>query len=152
MGAWGVKALDSDEGLDVVDFLMTHIPESHEFELSKLIVMLKEEGFFGETFEDIDSFYDNSAMALAELYLMFFDTNMLNYDYQEYGESLRSVKSFTADKDALCFLLRYLSDIRDNVPDSDGSRETVEMWQDSDSWDDWKTHLGHLIERIENLI
>ncbi len=45
MGAWGYKALESDEGLDVVDFLEEHIPENLEFRLSEIIADMKADGF-----------------------------------------------------------------------------------------------------------
>lgn len=75
MGAWGIRALQSDEGLDVLDFLeKSCLPGHTALKLEELIAAMKDEGFFGETFEEIDFFYDHSALALAELYLEWPDT------------------------------------------------------------------------------
>ncbi|WP_156304633.1 DUF4259 domain-containing protein [Lysinibacillus sp. FJAT-14745] len=49
MGAWGYKPLESDEGLDVVDFLEDYIHsnlESNHLELSEVINAMKRDGFF----------------------------------------------------------------------------------------------------------
>lgn len=51
--------------------------------LGEMIHILKEKGFFGETFEDIDFFYDNSAVALGKLYLGWMDTQKLHYDNEK---------------------------------------------------------------------
>ena len=153
MGAWGYKALESDEGLDVVDFLRDRIPENLEFDLAGIIDAMKSGGFFGASFDDIDFFYDHSAMALAELYLMFLDTGTLDYenDEEDEGPALSDIKVFRADPDSLLFLLRYLQDIRNEVPDEDDEREIVELWRDSKSWKEWKANLDNLAARIDAL-
>lgn len=148
MGAWGYKALESDEGLDVVDFLQGYVQnhlDSNHLKLSEIVTTMKNSGFFGETFDDIDFFYDTSAMALAELYLMYLDTGRF---YDAESEFIK-VRSFTADEESLKFILRYLTDIRDEVPDADNIREIVELWRDSESWSEWKSNLEFLISRIE---
>ena len=51
MGAWGYKPLESDEGLDVVDFLEDYIQnnaESNHIELSEVINAMKREVFLKE--------------------------------------------------------------------------------------------------------
>ncbi|MNI61711.1 hypothetical protein D3C73_1169960 [compost metagenome] len=149
MGAWGIKGLESDEGLDVVDFLRDRIPDHLSLELSELITVMKEEGLLGSTFEEIDFYYDNTALALAELYLMFQETGKLDYDHEDEKKSLRTIRSFTADEASLRLILRYLTDIRDEVPDEDGEREIVELWRDSPNWEAWKVHLEQLMMKIE---
>lgn len=147
MGAWGYKALESDEGLDVVGFLQDLINqhnESKQLLLRDSIQAMKNQGFFGETFEDIDFFYDMSAMALAEFYIHYLNTG------QFYGNDSNDANIYmTADKSSLTFILRYLKDIRDDVPDQHGSRELVELWSKSKSWPEWQANL---IERMEQEI
>lgn len=150
MGAWGYKALESDEGLDIVGFLQDLINqhnESKQLLLRNSIQAMKNQGFFGETFEDIDFFYDMSAMALAEFYIHYLDTG------QFYGNDSNDANiHMTADKSSLTFILRYLKDIRDDVPDQNGSRELVELWSESQSWLEWQANLANLIERMEQEI
>jgi hypothetical protein len=150
MGAWGFKALESDEGLDVVDFLKDHLEKSGpDWTLAEVTAAIRAQGFLGESFEDIDSFYDNSAMALAELYFEFRDNGKLHYKDDDGGLAFGKLRSFTADAESLKFLLRCLTDIRDEVPDADGERELVELWRDSDDYEAWKANLSGLIERLE---
>lgn len=150
MGAWGYKALESDEGLDVLGFLQDLINqhnESKQLLLRDSIQAMKNQGFFGETFEDIDFFYDMSAMALAEFYIHYLDTGQF-YGNDSNGANIH----MTADKSSLTFILRYLKDIRDDVPDQNGSRELVELWSESQSWPEWQANLANLIERMEQEI
>lgn len=148
MGAWGIRALQSDEGLDVLDFLeKSCLPGHTALKLEELIAAMKDEGFFGETFEEIDFFYDHSALALAELYLEWPDTETFPD-----GELWSNIQKFTASGEALRFLLRYLRGILDEVPDEDGEREIVELWKDSPSRDEWSSHLDTLIQKLEKQI
>ena len=148
MGAWGIRALQSDEGLDVLDFLeKSCLPGHTALKLEEIITAMKDDGFFGETFEEIDFFYDHSALALAELYLEWPDTETFPD-----GELWSNIQKFTASGEALRFLLRYLRGIRDEVPDEDGEREIVELWKDSPSRDEWSTHLDTLIQKLERQI
>ena len=116
MGAWGYKALESDEGLDVVGFLQDYIKNqinSNYLSLADIVKAMKNDGFFGDTFKDIDFFYDVSAMALAEIYITYLDTGKFLSDESKCG----NVQSLTADEGALTFIIRYLTDIRDEVPE-----------------------------------
>lgn len=151
MGAWGIKALESDEGLDVIDFLTeNYLPEHTTLKMEEIISALKGEGFFGETFEEIDFFYDHTALTLAELYVEWLDTGKLDYDDKDEETVIWSkVSDFTVSRNALDFLLRYLYDIRNEVPDEDDEREIVELWKDSNSWEEWSNHLDILIQRLE---
>ena len=55
MGSWGVKALESDNGLDLIFLLRTeYLPNHKKLTLGGLIDFLKEEGFLGETVSEID--------------------------------------------------------------------------------------------------
>ena len=170
VGTWGYRALESDAGLDLIDELKDYAKNRTEFKLNEVIRDLGQDGqgFFGKTFDDIDQFYDNSAIALTELYFMFldsgafkgqFDDFLFDYtllpDIYDVDYKMHNIKSFTADKDSLKFLLRYLTDIRDEVPDDDGEREYVELRRTSPHigyFESWQKHLHHLIFRLEEEI
>lgn len=150
MGAWGVKALEHDEGLDVLDILANeYVSEHPAMELGEVIELMKEEGMLGADFSDIDFLYDNTAMALAELYFQWKDEGKL--DYGDEGSAWTQVTDFTASKEALAFLLRQLTDIKNEVPDEDGIRESVELWKNENSGEiapEWAKHLDWLIGRL----
>jgi hypothetical protein len=145
MGSWGIKALESDNGLDVIDCLEEFISGNNEFKLPEIINFLKSNGLLGEDFTEIDFLYDNTAMAVAELYLMFKDTGKLDYTNDDETRSLeKNIKSFPADKESLEYILQYLMDIKNEVPDADGEREIVELYNE----EIWQNHLDELIKRI----
>ena len=157
MGAWSYKALDSDNGLDVIDFIKEYVSskyptlESIELNLWDLIVAMKEDGLLGESFEDVDFLFDNSAIALAELYFMFMDHGVIDYKSDDDNLNLKNrIKSLTVNSDALEFMLHCLTDIKEGKPDMDGEeREILEIWEDSP---EWKEHLNSLIVRLHNEI
>ncbi len=146
MGAWGVKALESDEGLDSLSLIKEFSESKEMLTLTEVIHFFREEGMLGESRTDIDFLYDNSAMVIAELFVSFHTE--AGWDYDEDG-SLSKIKTFAADQTSLRSLLDLLSDIRNEVPDEDDSRELVELWKDSPSYDEWSQHLDMLIIQLE---
>jgi len=152
MGAWGIKALERDEGLDVLDILKNeYVPEHPVMDLGEMIELMKEEVMLGSDFSQIDFLFDNTAMALAELYFQWKDNGKLDYDHEE--AIWDKVTGFTASKEALAFLLRQLTDIKNEVPDEDGIREIVNLWKNEDSGEiapAWLEHLNQLIDRLDS--
>ncbi|RZJ55069.1 MAG: DUF4259 domain-containing protein [Flavobacterium sp.] len=154
MGAWGHKALESDNGLDVIDCIKDYVSSKYpntnpiDLTLSEVVNTLQESGLLSGTFDEIDFLYDNSAMALTELYLMFKRTGQIDYEDEEdeIKDLKKRVKSFTGDQKSFSFLLKCLMDIKNEVPDEDGIRETVELWKDTDSYKEWLNHLDSLID------
>ena len=150
MGAWGIKALESDEGLDMIGILTDEYLSKHSvLNLDEILELMKQEGMLGEDLSDIDFLYDNTAMALAELYFQWKDDGKLNYDTD--NSIWCKVTDFTASKKALAFLLRQLTDIKNEVPDEDGIREIVDLCKNEDSGEiapAWLEHLNQLIERL----
>ena len=152
MGAWGIKALERDEGLDVLDILKNeYVPEHPVMDLGEMIELMKEEVMLGSDFSQIDFLFDNTAMALAELYFQWKDNSKLDYDHEE--AIWDKVTGFTASKEALAFLLRQLTDIKNEVPDEDGIREIMDLWKNEDSGEiapAWLEHLNQLIDRLDS--
>ena len=152
MGAWGIKALERDEGLDVLDILKNeYVPEHPVMDLGEMIELMKEEVMLGSDFSQIDFLFDNTTMALAELYFQWKDNGKLDYDHEE--AIWDKVTGFTASKEALAFLLRQLTDIKNEVPDEDGIREIMDLWKNEDSGEiapAWLEHLNQLIDRLDS--
>ena len=155
MGAWGIKALESDEGLDVVDVLREYLEEfedKKEITLKEIINLMIEEGMLGETFEEIEFLYDNTAMAVSELYFDFKETGKLDYDYEEDETTFSKLEKFSSDKKSLKYLIDYLTNIYNKIPDEDGEREIVDLWYDNGqnpNYEEWYKHLGSLIEKLK---
>ena len=155
MGAWGIKALESDEGLDVVDVLREYLEEFKNkkvITLKEIIDLMIEEGMLGETFEDIDFLYDNTAIAISELYFDFKENGKLDYDYDDEETTFSKLEKFSSDKKSLKYLIDYLTNIYNKVPDEDGEREIVELWYENGqnpNYDEWYNHLKALIEKLK---
>lgn len=155
MGAWGIKALESDEGLDVVDVLREYLEEFKNkkvITLKEIIDLMIEEGMLGETFEDIDFLYDNTAIAISELYFDFKENGKLDYDYDDEETTFSKLEKFSSDKKSLKYLIDYLSNIYNKIPDEDGEREIVELWYENGqnpNYDEWYNHLKALIEKLK---
>ena len=90
-------------------------------DLGEMIKLMKEEVMLGSDFSQFDFLFDNTAMALAELYFQWKGNGKLDYHHEE--AIWDKVTGFTASKEALAFLLRQLTDIKNEVPDEDGIRE-----------------------------
>ena len=155
MGAWGIKALESDEGLDVVDVLREYLEEFKNkkvITLKEIIDLMIEEGMLGETFEDIDFLYDNTAIAISELYFDFKENGKLDYDYDDEETTFSKLEKFSSDKKSLKYLIDYLTNIYNKVPDEDGEREIVDLWYENGqnpNYDEWYNHLKALIEKLK---
>ena len=150
MGAWGIKALERDEGLDVLDILKNeYVPEHPVMDLGEMIELMKEEVMLGSDFSQIDFLFDNTAMALAELYFQWKDNGKLDYDYEE--AIWDKVTGFTASKEALAFLLRQLTDINTGMVFIRLKRTPARHSKNEDSGEIapvWSEHLDWLIKRL----
>ncbi|EKR73062.1 PF14078 domain protein [Leptospira noguchii str. 2006001870] len=142
MGAWGYKALESDEGLDVICFLEREYSDTNEFNLSKVIESMKGE-LLGNDIDEIDFLYDNTVIALSELYFEFKDCGALNI------EGLKHIKNFTVDRESLQWIHKRLQSIKNNEPGKDGIREIVDIWKESNLWKKRENHINELIEIIK---
>ena len=139
MGSWGIKALESDTGCDIIYEIGTKYREKTEIILTDII---SDTEFFPSTME-VDYYYDMEALTITELYLNFKEKSIVELEMEH-------IKSIVANKKDIQFLLQMLYDIRDEKPDEDGERELVEIWKEGKLWNEWKTHLLDLISKMEN--
>ena len=116
MGAWGIKALESDEGLDVVDILREYLEE----------------------------FKDKKEITLKEIIDLMIE--------EEDETTFSKLEKFSSDKKSLKYLIDYLTNIYNKIPDEDGEREIVDLWYDdgqNPNYEEWYNHLGSLIEKLK---
>jgi hypothetical protein len=151
MGAWGIKALESDEGLDVIDILENeYIPEHSIMNLEEIIQLMRDEVMLGKDLTEVDFLFDNTAIALTELYFQWKEERKFNYETE--NNIWKKVTDFISSKKSIDILLKQLIDIKNKVPDEDGEREIVELWYDNGqnlSYEEWYKHLGSLIEKLK---
>lgn len=151
MGAWGIKALESDEGLDVIDILENeYIPEHSIMNLEEIIQLMRDEVMLGKDLTEVDFLFDNTAIALTELYFQWKEERKFNYETE--NNIWEKVTDFISSKKSIDILLKQLIDIKNKVPDEDGEREIVDLWYDdgqNPSYEEWYNHLGSLIEKLK---
>ena len=152
MGAWGIKALESDEGLDVIDILENeYIPEHSIMNLEEIIQLMRDEVMLGKDLTEVDFLFDNTAIALTELYFQWKEERKFNYETE--NNIWEKVTDFISSKKSIDILLKQLIDIKNKVPDEDGEREIVDLWYDdgqNPSYEEWYNHLGSLIEKLKS--
>ena len=151
MGAWGIKALESDEGLDVIDILKNeYIPEHSIMNLEEIIQLMRDEVMLGKDLTEVDFLFDNTAIALTELYFQWKEERKFNYETE--NNIWEKVTDFISSKKSIDILLKQLIDIKNKVPDEDGEREIVDLWYENGqnpSYEEWYNHLGSLIEKLK---
>ncbi|WP_405104481.1 DUF4259 domain-containing protein [Paenibacillus sp. FSL K6-1217] len=137
MGAWGITALESDEGLDLVAAIEDMLPRD-TLDLGELMTKFGEDHFL----------YDGTVLALAELYIEFLEKGRLDYDHEEKVRSLTQVRAFTADRISLGALLEHLNVIWTDI-EGDCEGDLAELWRESPSWDEWRAHVQQLIAKLD---
>ena len=151
MGAWGIKALERDEGLDVIDILKNeYIPEHSIMNLEEIIQLMRDEVMLGKDLTEVDFLFDNTAIALTELYFQWKEERKFNYETE--NNIWEKVTDFISSKKSIDILLKQLIDIKNKVPDEDGEREIVDLWYDdgqNPNYEEWYNHLGSLIEKLK---
>ena len=151
MGAWGIKALERDEGLDVIDILKNeYIPEHSIMNLEEIIQLMRDEVMLGKDLTEVDFLFDNTAIALTELYFQWKEERKFNYETE--NNIWEKVTDFISSKKSIDILLKQLIDIKNKVPDEDGEREIVELWYENGqnpNYEEWYNHLGSLIEKLK---
>ena len=150
MGAWGVRALDSDEGLDVFDEFTDYCIENDEIKMGDLLEHFKETGFLPENPEEIDFLYDHTVMVLAELLEEYHKNGkvIINYENDDDEDIEEEITNISFDKENVSFLIEQISDI---LKPKDEMHETYELWEDSDSFQEWKEHVLSLLETLKNI-
>jgi hypothetical protein len=146
MGSWGFRALECDEGLDIIEFLKVYIPGHENLFLGQIVAAMQKEMFFAENPEEVDFYSDNSVIALTEMFFQYHDDEVSKC---ERDGLFKGVKSFTGDIASLKFLYAHLSELRNQLTDKHTRREIIQTWRDSKQWN---KHLSTLLERLEALI
>lgn len=146
MGTFGIKALESDEGMDIISLIEEQFQKENRLNLSEMI-----KKNLSKT--EIDYWYDVVAIAIAELFVLFKEQSGLPmYENEDITLALSSKKSFIADKESLKYLVQYLKDIRDEKPDTSGIREYPLLWRESSNYKRWRKHIDDLIDILGNTI
>ena len=167
MGSWGVKAMESDYGLDLliiaekrylqgVKFKNFHVKHITELLRAYIVDEFVQESNGWEA-QYIDFFYDytfpyhydEAVMLVAECLNDYFRNGKFRMEIFEEGKDKPTRKTisefiFTAND-----LNKLLADLKNIL---DPTRGLYESWKESQSFDEWQAHIKMLCESIENQI
>ncbi|WP_028560500.1 DUF4259 domain-containing protein [Paenibacillus pinihumi] len=136
MGSWGKTALESDEGLDILDVLIEYPADRQTVHLKDLFYHYRGLGFLSEDPEEEDFLYDQTAIALAEIVCAYIENGKTKY------EKLSGLKEIVWDTENLLELRQLVQQVRDN---KGGDRELYELWDEDP---EWLAHLDHVIRTL----
>ena len=167
MGSWGVKAMQSDFGLDLliiveerylqgVKFKTFHVKHITELLRAYIIDEFTKESYGWES-EYIDFFYsytfpyryDEMIILIAECLTEYLSTGRFAINIFEKGSNNPRRKKITefifTDDDLNCLL----TNLRNVLNPECG---LYESWKDSKSFDEWQAHIKGLIASIEKQV
>ncbi len=139
MGAWGIRALDSDEGLEVLSELADLVGDRDEVTLDELLAHLRAKGLLGPDPQEDEYLWDNTALAAAELLLESTDEGAIARDRMP-----RAVR-ITPTAEGVDALADHLQVIHEAAPED---REIKELWADESAWEERVTEL---LDRVSGL-
>ena len=154
MGAWGITALESDTGLDILGFVREHLPDSGNAELSKLFGAMQKDDC--RMYESNDGRSHTGPMTLAEILVKFLDRNIGDLDYSEewaaQDNKFAALQSFIADKESLAQLRDYISETLGAARERAHGGRVWGGWFEEKDWQAWQAHMEALVERLGGLL
>ena len=151
MGCWGITAMQSDDGLDTVEFIRGCLPKDGKLELSAIIQSLLQDEW-NRPSEVTDGQPHTSPMALAEIMVKFLEHDLGSLDH-DVGPHMRqnefsTVTSFTATKESIQWIRNYIADTlrysRRNAQMESQDRKWG-GWFKEENWVGWQEHMTYLV-------
>lgn len=132
MGAWGVKALESDEGLEVLALVEEISAGRDRVTAEELVNAVRAQGLLGDDPADDEYLYDVTALALAEI---------LIGDTAQLADPMFGGTVFVPTSEGTAALITWLTQLRDAGAD----REFLELRSGD------PRHMVHLAAVLEAL-
>ncbi|WP_109528656.1 MULTISPECIES: hypothetical protein [Nocardia] len=133
MGAWGVKALESDEGLEVLALVEEISDGRDEVTADELVNTVRAEGLLGVDPAEDEYLYDVTALALAEI---------LTGDTAQLADPMFAGTTFVTTSQGTCALITWLTQLRD----AGDEREFRELRSNDPQ------HIIHIAATVEALV
>jgi hypothetical protein len=108
MGSWGVKALESDEGLEVLSMVATVVRGRDRVTADELLDAARDVGLLGGDPAVDEYLYDMTALALAEI---------LTGDTAQLVDPDFGGTAFVATADGTAALIAWVTQLRDGDPE-----------------------------------
>ena len=150
--------MQSDDGLDAVEFIREHLPKDGKLELSAIIQSLLQDEW-NRPPEVTDGQPHTSPMALAEIMVKFpeQDHESLDHDVGPYMRQNKysMVTSFTATKESIQWVRNYTADTlrhRRRNAQMESQNRKWGGWFKEENWTGWQEHMTDLIGRLDELL
>ena len=159
MGCWGIRAFESEEGLDAVGTIRQNLPADGKLELKTMLALLQSDEWCSPP-DPAEGHSHTSPMTLAELMVKFMDQNLERLDYDDpqlaQEKKFASITSFTADRESIQWIKKYLSaTLRHSRIIAEFQAKEGQPrggWFDEKDWFGWQTHMEQLIGRMDQLL
>lgn len=139
MGAWGIRALDSDEGREMIAELGDLLADRAEPTLDELLAHLRAKGLLGPDPQEDEYLWDNTALAVAELLIESIDEGAVR------SERMPRAARIAPTAEGVDALADHLQVIHEAEP---ADRQIKRLWADESAWEDRVTEL---LDRVSGL-
>lgn len=152
MSVWGIRALESDKGLDAIDCLSaSYLRDRQQINLEEMAQLLMSQGLLGRDEQSSSLSSDTTALVLAELLYEWHVYGSPEYDCDCAGVIWQSITAFSAAPESVDKLLHHVEDIYADVCARNDSRPLVRYWLHSACCSAWVEHLENLIQMLTDL-
>lgn len=149
MGCWGVKAIESDEGLDALEWIRNHILEDGCLHLKELLDQLKLDEWCRPPAAKNGEFH-SSTMLIAELMESFQNGTIEEWEYL-LKNPFEKVVSFLAEKKSVEEMREYLSITLESAREN-AQNNQWNGWFEETNWNKWQEHMESLIETLRKIL
>lgn len=146
MGAWGVKGLESDPGLDVLSEFSDYCLNHSTVVIDEVIGQFKIDGLLAQDDNESSLFYDYTIIVLAELLVDY--SNDSEIVLQNDNKETKNITQLSYSQASLRYIIDHLVDIIE--PNSE-THELYLLWEESDNFQEWKEHIDLLVVKLEEL-
>ena len=150
MGSWGIKAFDSEIGLDTLEFIRTHIPKNGCIILKELLEQIRLDAWCMPP--DVEKGESHtSIMMIAELMESFQNGNIEEWEYIP-KKPFKKIVSFIADRESVLQMHEYLFGILQQARKNAENGNRWNGWCEERNWESWQTHMENLLENLQDIL
>lgn len=155
MGCWGITALESDTGLDVIEMIRDNITEDQRLDMDQALHILKAD--FSECIPDVKRGIPHTGpMMILEVICMYLDgrCRSIDWPWEPTNRCFSELTSLSISKKTLQEISGYLRETllysRENARNPDGRKWNG--WIHEKDWKAWQSYMEALIERVNALM
>ena len=149
MACWGFHALDSDEGLLLLDCIGEKLAAGKKsIQLADIVALLRSEKLLESEDATNTEDYDLAVLALSEFYdRMQGEKNPLALKNSRHAlRGLEDLEEVTGDAKSLAYLYGRLREIQDDIDSCE--RSYASFWLEAADYYDWVCYVDRTVEAV----